>query len=35
VVGWVIKAAIAGASIEAIGNVIIHHFEQKHPNKLC
>ncbi len=35
VVGWVIKAAIAGASIEAIGNVIIHHFEGKHPNKLC
>lgn len=34
VVGWGIKAAIAGASIEALGALIIRHFEQKHPNKV-
>lgn len=34
VIGWGIKAAIAGASIEALGAVIIRHFEQKHPDKV-
>lgn len=34
VIGWGIKAAIAGASIEALGALIIRHFEQKHPNKV-
>jgi uncharacterized protein (DUF697 family) len=33
VVGWGIKAVIAGAAIEALGAAIIKHFEDKHPGK--
>jgi uncharacterized protein (DUF697 family) len=33
VVGWGIKAVIAGAAIEALGAAIIRHFEEKHPGK--
>jgi uncharacterized protein (DUF697 family) len=33
VVGWGVKATIAGGAIEAIGNAIIQHYEQKYPGK--
>jgi uncharacterized protein (DUF697 family) len=33
VVGWGVKAAIAGSAIEAIGNAAILHYESKYPNK--
>jgi uncharacterized protein (DUF697 family) len=33
VVGWGVKAAIAGSAIEAIGQAAIHHFESKYPGK--
>lgn len=33
VVGWGVKAAIAGSAIEAIGQAAIHHFESKYPAK--
>ena len=33
VIGWGIKGAIAGSTIEAMGQVIIRHFESKYPNK--
>jgi uncharacterized protein (DUF697 family) len=35
VIGWGIKGAIAGSTIEAIGQVIIKHFESKYPNKVA
>jgi uncharacterized protein (DUF697 family) len=33
VIGWGIKGAIAGSAIEAIGDVVIRHYEQKYPGK--
>jgi uncharacterized protein (DUF697 family) len=33
VVGWGVKAAIAGSAIEAIGNAAILHYESKYPGK--
>jgi uncharacterized protein (DUF697 family) len=33
VVGWGIKGAIAGSAIEAIGELVIRHYEQKYPGK--
>lgn len=33
VVGWGVKAAIAGSAIEAIGHAVVHHFESKYPDK--
>ncbi len=33
VVGWGIKGAIAGSAIEAIGDLVIRHYEQKYPGK--
>ncbi len=33
VVGWGIKAVVAGAAIEGIGHAVIHHFESKHPGR--
>lgn len=33
VVGWGVKGAIAGSTIEALGELIIRHFESKYPNK--
>lgn len=33
VVGWGIKAAIAGSTIEGIGHLVITHYEKKFPNK--
>src|SRR5215831_16768875 len=35
VIGWGIRGAIAGTTIEAMGQVIIKHFEAKYPNKLA
>jgi uncharacterized protein (DUF697 family) len=32
-IGWGIKATIAAGAIEAIGNAIIQHYEQKYPGK--
>jgi hypothetical protein len=34
VVGWGIKGAIAGSAIEALGEVVIRHYEEKYPGKL-
>jgi uncharacterized protein (DUF697 family) len=33
VVGWGIRAAIAAAAIEGVGQAAISHFEKKHPGK--
>jgi uncharacterized protein (DUF697 family) len=33
VIGWGIKASIAGGAIEAIGNTIVQHYEKKYPGK--
>jgi uncharacterized protein (DUF697 family) len=33
VIGWGVKAAIAGSAIEAIGNAAILHYEGKYPGK--
>jgi uncharacterized protein (DUF697 family) len=33
VVGWGVKAAIAGSAIEAIGNAAILHYESKYPGR--
>lgn len=33
VVGWGVKAAIAGSAIEAIGQAAILHYEAKYPGK--
>ncbi len=33
VVGWGVKAAIAGSAIEAIGQAAVHHYETKYPGK--
>lgn len=33
-IGWGVKASIAAAAIEAIGNAIVQHYEKKHPGKL-
>ena len=35
VIGWGIKGVIAGSTIEAMGQVIIRHFESKYPNKVA
>jgi uncharacterized protein (DUF697 family) len=34
-VGWLVRAGIAAAAIEAIGNAVIVMFERKHPNRYC
>jgi uncharacterized protein (DUF697 family) len=33
IIGWGIKGVIAASTIEAMGQVIIRHFESKYPNK--
>jgi uncharacterized protein (DUF697 family) len=33
IAGWIAKSAIAGSAIEAIGHLIIKHFEDKYPGK--
>jgi uncharacterized protein (DUF697 family) len=33
VIGWGIKGAIAGSAIEALGEMVIRHYEQKYPGK--
>ena len=33
VIGWGIKAGIAGTAIEGIGQLVIDHFEKKYPGK--
>jgi uncharacterized protein (DUF697 family) len=33
VIGWGIKGAIAGSAIEALGEMVIRHYEQKYPDK--
>jgi uncharacterized protein (DUF697 family) len=35
VIGWGIKGVIAATTIEAMGQVIIKHFESKYPNKVA
>jgi uncharacterized protein (DUF697 family) len=34
VIGWGIRGVIAATTIEAMGQVIIKHFESKYPNKV-
>jgi uncharacterized protein (DUF697 family) len=34
VIGWGVKGAIAGSAIEALGQVVIRHYEEKYPGKL-
>ncbi|MGH7280419.1 MAG: hypothetical protein ACRELY_02765 [Polyangiaceae bacterium] len=34
VIGWAIKGAIAATTIEGLGEVIIRHFETRHPSKV-
>ena len=34
VIGWAIKGAIAATTIEGLGEVIIRHFETRHPGKV-
>lgn len=34
VIGWGIKGAIAATTIEGLGEVIIRHFESRHPGRL-
>jgi uncharacterized protein (DUF697 family) len=34
VVGWGVKAAIAGVTIEGLGEMVIRHFEGKYPGKV-
>jgi uncharacterized protein (DUF697 family) len=33
VIGWGIKGAIAGTAIEALGEIVIRHYEEKYPGK--
>jgi uncharacterized protein (DUF697 family) len=33
VIGWGVRAAVAGSSIMGIGELAIHHFESKYPGK--
>lgn len=33
VIGWGVKGAIAGSAIEAIGQLVIRHYEDKYPGK--
>ena len=33
VIGWGVKGAIAGSTIEGLGELVIRHFEQKYPGK--
>jgi uncharacterized protein (DUF697 family) len=35
VLGWGVKGAIAGSAIEALGQVVIRHYEEKYPGKLA
>jgi uncharacterized protein (DUF697 family) len=35
VIGWGIKGVIAASTIEALGAVIIRHFESKYPGKMA
>jgi uncharacterized protein (DUF697 family) len=35
VIGWGVKGAIAGSAIEAIGQIVIRHYEDKYPGKLA
>jgi uncharacterized protein (DUF697 family) len=34
IAGWLIKGGIAAGTIEAIGRLVIRHFERKYPGKL-
>jgi len=34
VIGWGVKGAIAGSAIEALGQVVIRHYEEKYPGKV-
>ncbi len=34
VIGWGVKGAIAGTTIEGLGELVIRHFEAKYPGKL-
>jgi uncharacterized protein (DUF697 family) len=34
VIGWGVKGAIAGTTIEGLGEYVVHHFESKYPGKL-
>ncbi len=34
VIGWGIKGVIAASTIEGLGEVIIRHFENRHPGRL-
>jgi uncharacterized protein (DUF697 family) len=33
VIGWGVKGAIAGSAIEALGQLVIRHYEEKYPGK--
>jgi uncharacterized protein (DUF697 family) len=35
IIGWGVKGVIAGSAIEAIGNLVIRHYEEKYPGKLA
>ena len=35
VIGWGVKGAIAGSAIEALGQLVIRHYENKYPGKLA
>jgi uncharacterized protein (DUF697 family) len=35
VIGWGVKGAIAGSAIEALGQLVIRHYEEKYPGKLA
>jgi uncharacterized protein (DUF697 family) len=34
VIGWGVKGAIAGSAIEALGQLVIRHYEEKYPGKV-
>jgi hypothetical protein len=33
VIGWGVKGAIAGSAIEALGQLVIRHYEDKYPGR--
>jgi len=33
VIGWGVKGAIAGSAIEALGALVVRHYEEKYPGK--
>jgi uncharacterized protein (DUF697 family) len=35
VIGWGVKGAIAGSAIEALGELVIRHYEDKYPGKIA